>query len=65
MLLIRKKIVLALDLSFNMISNIGWINILLANMNEMLSIVDVDYISLKILLVITLILSSSLLLILI
>lgn len=65
MLFLKKKTTLALDLSSNIILIIRLINILLANIGKIFLITNIDYIFLKISLIINLIFSLSLLLILI
>lgn len=64
MLLSKIETTIVLDLLFDIIFIIKWINVLLANINKMFLITDIDYVFLKILLLINLILSLFLLLIL-
>lgn len=62
---LRKEIILAINLSFGMIFIIRSINTLLANINKIFLIVDMDYIFSRTFLVINLVLNLSLLLMLI
>lgn len=64
-ILLRIKTILALNLLFNIIFTIGLINTLLANIDKMFSIANIDYIFSKTLLIINLVLNLSLLLMLI